>query len=99
MEPDGAFLATGSADGSIKIWGGPKYEKLFSIDGHTEAVTSVAWSPDGTRIAVPSQDRTVQVYAVGVNALLALAKRRVTRHLTQEECQSYLHWTTCPDVH
>lgn len=32
------------------------------IKGHTEAVLSVAWSPDGTRIATGSQDRTARIW-------------------------------------
>ena len=34
----------------------------YTYRGHTGAVLSVAWSPDGTRIASASADRTVQVW-------------------------------------
>lgn len=30
--------------------------------GHTQLVTTLAWSPDGTRIASGSADRTVQIW-------------------------------------
>jgi hypothetical protein len=35
---------------------------LFTYQGHTAAVNSLAWSPDGTRIASASDDLTVQVW-------------------------------------
>jgi len=35
---------------------------LYTYKGHTAEVRGIAWSPDGTRIASASEDRTVQVW-------------------------------------
>lgn len=35
---------------------------IVTYTGHTDSVERVAWSPDGTRIASASYDRTVQVW-------------------------------------
>jgi WD40 repeat protein len=35
---------------------------LYTYQGHTQAVNSLAWSPDGTRLASSSWDKTVQVW-------------------------------------
>jgi WD40 repeat protein len=43
----------------VKVWDAATGQDLLSLKGHTEAVTSVAYSPDGKRIASGSQDNTV----------------------------------------
>lgn len=61
-------------------------------------VTSVAWSPDGRRLATASGDGTVQIYAMDIHDLLKLARSRVTRDLTPDECLRYFQSTSCPPL-
>jgi hypothetical protein len=58
----------------------------------------VAFSPAGKRLATASEDVTVQVYALDVRELLKLARSRVTRTFTAEECQRYFQSATCPPL-
>jgi len=53
-----------AARGSIKPVPGHVFtgDKSYIYTGHTDAVTSVAWSPSGSRIASASDDSTVQVW-------------------------------------
>jgi WD40 repeat protein len=47
--------------------------------GHSTRVTSVAWSPDGTRIASAGFDRTVQIWnAVGGNSISPMGSHLLT---------------------
>jgi tetratricopeptide (TPR) repeat protein len=88
---DGARIATASADRTAKVWDASSGRELLSLAGHTEAVSGVAFSPDGTRLATASYDKTVRIYALNIEDLLALVRRRMTRSLTSQECQTYLH--------
>ena len=58
----------------------------------------MAYSPDGKRLATASEDGTVQVYAIDIQLLLKLARSRVTRNFTPEECQRYFQSNTCPPL-
>ncbi len=53
-------------------------------------------SLDGARLATAGMDGTVRVYALRLEDLIALAKTRVTRGLTDAECVTYLHVPACP---
>jgi hypothetical protein len=56
----------------------------------------VAYSPDGARLVATSRDATARVYAATIDDLVALAQSRLTRTLTEQECQQYLHVEACP---
>jgi hypothetical protein len=41
------------------------------------------------------QDGTIRLYLLDIMDLAELAQARLTRSLTLEECQKYLHLATC----
>ncbi|KDN46741.1 hypothetical protein RSAG8_04121, partial [Rhizoctonia solani AG-8 WAC10335] len=56
---DGALIVFGAAD-SIYLWDSPKWRMIGNpLQGHSKLVLSVAFSPDGTRLASSSGDHTV----------------------------------------
>ncbi len=67
-----------------------------SLYGHAKAVHVVAVSSDSKRLATGSADGTVRIWAPELDDLIAIAKSRVTRGLTADECQQYLHLQVCP---
>ncbi len=94
--PDNQHFATASQDGTVKLWDEIKAEGLQTLTSEAGAVNSVAYSPDGKHIASASTDGTVQVYALDISELLSLARSRVTRNLTTEECRHYFQSDNCP---
>ena len=96
FSPDGTLLGTSGSDG-IKIWEFSSGQELLNLPGHTGAVNGLAFSPDGTRLATASRDGTSRLYLLEIDGLVSLARSRVTRALTKEECQQYLHVEECPN--
>ncbi|MTJ49106.1 P-loop NTPase fold protein [Dolichospermum sp. UHCC 0259] len=57
-------IAVGLADGTIEIWDVLTGTKWLSYKHHTNAVNSVAFSPDASMIASGSDDTTVQLWNI-----------------------------------
>jgi WD40 repeat protein/transcriptional regulator with XRE-family HTH domain len=91
FSPDGTLLATASEDQTAKVWDAQSGQELFTLYGHHNAVYGVSFSPDGRRLVTASWDRTARVYAITRAELIAAARARVTRGLTEAECRKYLH--------
>jgi WD40 repeat protein len=51
FSPNGRRLATGSPDGTVRLWDVETGRQLHRMRGHTEWVLGVAFSPDGRRVA------------------------------------------------
>ncbi len=61
FSPEGQRLATGSADGTARIWDVHGEVRPLVLK-HSAAVNSVAFSPDGRTVATASDDKTVKVW-------------------------------------
>lgn len=92
---DGKIMASANTDAKASVWNAATGEELLTLYGNPAGEQSVAISPDGTRLALASNE-DVRIYLLRIDDLVALAKTRVTRSLTQEECSKYLHVEQCP---
>jgi len=96
VSPDGALVATASLDGTAKLWDLATGREVLTLFGHDIVVNTVAFSPDGRFLATASGDGTVALHLLPIDELRGLARERVTRTLTDEECRQYLHVEGCP---
>ena len=94
--PDDRYIATASIDGTTKLWDAETGKELLTLSGHAGLTTGVSFSPDGKRLATSGQDGTIRIYLLDIDDLIELAKSRLTRSLTTEECRQYLHMERCP---
>lgn len=93
---DGQRLATASFDKYAKLWDAATGEEMATFYGNTGNVFGAALSPDGQRLATVGGDGALRLYTLDLAELVELAQARVSRSLTEEECQRYLHVAACP---
>jgi WD40 repeat protein len=83
-------------DSTIKLWDAMTGQELTTLYGHSDGVTDVAFSPDGTRLYTSSVDGTSREYLLDIEELLVYSKSILSRSFTQDECRKYLHMEQCP---
>ena len=74
---------------------GSRYGKqLARLAGHESAVNSIAWSPDGRRLATASSDKIARVWRVFpiTQGLVDEAKAMVPRCLTEKQRVDFFGW-------
>jgi WD40 repeat protein len=92
---DGSQIASASFDSTVRVWDAERGGEVVTLRGHKGGASHVALSPDGSKLASVGTDN-VRVWAIDLDDLIGIARKEVTRTLTDDECRQYLHVDQCP---
>ena len=70
FSPDGRAIASGSDDGTVKLWNAAARETIATLEGHADSVRTVAFSPDGRTLASGSWDGTIRLWNTATNSTI-----------------------------
>ncbi|MBL7040061.1 MAG: protein kinase [Pirellulaceae bacterium] len=68
--PSGQLLATGGADGIVRLWDASARQLIRALVGHAVGVRSLAWSPHGNILASGDSAGMVRIWDGGSGRLL-----------------------------
>jgi WD40 repeat protein/DNA-binding SARP family transcriptional activator len=97
LSPDGSLLAATGDDGSVRLWELPSRRLAHVLPaGQGAAIQNIAFLDD-VHLAVTARHGPVVVLTLDPGELMDIAGTRVTRALSDEECETY-GFEQCPSV-
>jgi WD40 repeat protein len=78
FSPDGDLLATGDAEGGLRLWQVADGQPLMKFEGHLGWVWSVAFSADGKTLASCSSDKTIRLWDIKTGQCLQVLEGHIS---------------------
>lgn len=94
--PDGTRIVSAGSDGTARIWDVETGTELVTLNQGPYPVEGAIFTADGKHVITTSDDGALREYTLDVNELVDLAKARLIRTWTPEECHKFLHLDACP---
>lgn len=94
FDQSGERIATRSLDGTVNVWDADTGALLFTPPSEPSKPMRIWFGEDGSQLIVVYEDGRVLVYPIALSDAIEIARSRLTRSLTPEECQRY-HVPSC----
>jgi WD40 repeat protein len=94
---------SGSDDGTVRLWDATTGQPIGQpLTGHTDKVNSIAYSPEGTRLATGSDDKTVRLWPAYPDPLAAMCAK-LTTNMSHQQWRDWVspdidYIKACPDL-
>ncbi|HUG32368.1 MAG TPA: hypothetical protein VMM14_05695 [Acidimicrobiia bacterium] len=97
MSPSGSLVATGSADGVVKVWDVERRVQVHEIAVGDEQIAGVAFLNE-EHLAVAPRTGGFYVYTLDVDELLEIVRSSLNREFTTSECEKFGFGEDCPTL-